>query len=205
MRAFPYRARLRLAAPLVAVAAVLACADETAVEPAAGMTRRRPMILHFAAGTPPLAANTAGVWVVKGRKASVELRLTSGATFATLDLDQRSLAARPDGTPIAPGDSVLITMSVDGTGAIEIGLAPGGLAFDARHRPRLAMYYAVAGADYDQDGDHDGDDDRTEDRLGLWRQAAPGQPYAPSPGVTDKASKKVVGDLTGFSRYAIAY
>jgi hypothetical protein len=94
--------------------------------------------LHFlrpALTAPPLADRVVSFWAVRGQRRELRLmyRPAPGAVdsveFARFRVDDRSLVNRPDGTPIAQGDSILITLSVVDTLQLITEFQPAGLVF----------------------------------------------------------------------------
>ena len=75
-----------------------------------------------------------------------------------------------------------------------------------QHEPaELRMRYPEADRDNDDDGDVDEDDDDVEQRLRIWRQERIGDPWVQLSGSVSADLDEVRADLTGFTRYAIAY
>ena len=74
--------------------------------------------LRPAPGAPSIAAKTVSFWAVNGetRTGVIRYRKRPGAPASNrlvrLVVDKRSLVNRPDGTPIAVGDSILIRTSL---------------------------------------------------------------------------------------------
>jgi hypothetical protein len=99
---------------------------------------------------------------------------------------------------------VLVTIKVVDPALILFDLEPTGLQFSSAEPAELKIKYAEADDDYDDDGDDDEDDDEIELRLGIWRQENPGDPFVRL-GTLRGDDDDLEADLTGFSRYAIAY
>ena len=195
-----------LAASFLSVAA---CQDAQAPEVVSQAPRRSvqsaPTVLTFESGRPPLAnGGVTSMWVRSGHPADLRLTFVNGDEMAHLRLNPHSLLRYPDGRTFSMGDSVLITMQLAGDSML-VDFQPSGLAFDSRHPAKLTLSYQDVGDDLDQNGEHDNDDDQIENRLGIWHQPTLGAPLNPEPTVHDKGHKALVADITGFSRYAIAY
>jgi hypothetical protein len=195
-----------LAAILVAIAG---CQDAQAPDATLQLPRQStqaaPTVLTFDSGGPPLAGGgVTSMWVRADHPADLRLNLTTGEEVARLQLNPKSLLNYPDGRPFGHGDSVLITMRLAGDSML-VDFQPSGLVFDSRHPARLTLSYSKAGPDLDRNGKHDGDDDQIENRLGIWHQSNPGAPLDPEPTAHDRGHKALAADITGFSRYAIAY
>ena len=190
--------------------AVLSCTNETVtgteVRDASDLR-----LLHVAAGAPPLAATQATFWAVKGRESGVDLhyRPAAGSTDSTRFLEFRlgpgSLDRRPDGSLIAVGDSVLITLQVTDARHLVIDYQPSGLRFSADDKPRLKMYYSFCGDDLNYDGRVDAGDDAIANSLSIWQQEGVGQPWYRLASVVTKGTKEVNAQISGFTGYAIMY
>ena len=128
-----------------------------------------------------------------------------GEKFARIRIRQRSLAARPDGTPFGPNDSVLIVMKVVNPLELGVELSPSGIHFNASDPAELRIEYTETKGDLNGDGKKDGDDDKIEQKLALWRQEKPGDPLVKIGTVKTEGLKELKADLVSFSRYYIAY
>ncbi len=194
----------------IAAAAVAACNDSTGTR----VVQRNESDLSFlrtAADAPPLASFGASFWAVRGDERELRLsyrpRLgsTDSTEFLRLRISDASLLNLPSGLPIALGDSVLITVTVIDPARMIVELQPAGLVFARGEPAELEMRYREADPDYDDDGDVDADDDEIETRLSIWRQERIGEPWVQIGGDVRVDSDDVKADLTGFTRYAIAY
>ena len=194
----------------VAAAAVSACSDSTGTR----VVQRNESDLSFlrtAADAPPLASFGASFWAVRGedRELRLSYRPPAGSTdstdFLRLRIRDGSLLNLPSGLPIALGDSVLITVTVIDPARMIVELQPAGLVFARGEPAELEMRYKEADSDYDDDGDVDGEDDVIEGRLSIWRQERIGEPWVQIGSDVRVDTDEVRADLTGFTRYAIAY
>jgi hypothetical protein len=120
-------------------------------------------------------------------------------------VDAASLLSRPDGTPIQVGDSVLITVTIPDPALVQFQFQPTGLKFDPNVPAQLKVEYAEADRDYNEDGREDGADDAIKEQLAIWRQEQTGQSYYKVNTVNVAALDECNANLTGFTRYAIAY
>jgi hypothetical protein len=128
-----------------------------------------------------------------------------GEEYLRLRIDAQTLLARPDGTPILPGDSVLIHVSVVDPTRMLFDLEPSGLQFNPAQPAELKIHYDHAGGDFNDDGVVDGTDASIENTLAIWRQEHPGDPFVRLGSVLEVELEEVNVALTGFSRYALAY
>lgn len=195
-----------------AVLASLSCGDATA--PALSPSLRNPLDARFltaAPDAPPLSNTHASFYAVKGRNAGVDMWYqarpgTSDSTkFLEFRLGGASLDRRPDGTTIAEGDSVLITVDVIDPGHFIIAFQPSGLTFSAIDAPRLKMFFGASGPDLNRDGRVDSEDDALEQQLSVWRQEVANEPWIKVASAVVKEMKVVEAQLAGFTGYALMY
>jgi len=206
MRSHVRRARLGLAG-LALLLLTLAGCDSTGPEeqPEASLT-----IISRAASAPPLETNVLSFYAVRGedREGALFYQDESGGRgerFLELKFSDKSIVTGADGLPVAPGDSVLITITVVDAAKILFDFQPSGILFNPVERPELRIRYAEAEGDFDDDGDSDAEDAEIETRLAIWRQEAPGLPFLRLGTVRFDDLDEVEADLSGFTRYAIAY
>ena len=208
----PMRAQSLLLPMTLLAAGLLACSDSTG----GGGNTRPPSQLTFirlAPTAPVLCADSVGFWAVKGVGVEAALEFPeAGSTcagetedFLRLKLDAASLATLPNGTPIATGDSVFISIVWVGNDTIMFHLAPTGLTFDPAHPAKLKIEYGEAGDDLDEDGDTDAADAQVESEMSIWRQPTLSDDFVKLGTVKSEDTNEIEADLNGFSRYAIAY
>ncbi|MDZ4865160.1 MAG: hypothetical protein SGJ01_17205 [Gemmatimonadota bacterium] len=170
--------------------------------------------LHFLRATPaspPLADRIVSFWAVKGERRELRLmyRPAPGAVdsveFARLRVDDRSLVNRPDGTPLADGDSILITMSVVDTLNLIAEVQPAGLVFSPSRPARLWLKYGEADPDLNRDGLVNAADTALVLALKIWKQEQPGDPWQVLPSTVNLLELEVEADIPGFTRYAVSY
>lgn len=204
-----FRRLLVLAGALLGAAA--SCTDSTAP---AGDTERAATDLRLLAaphGTPPLATTTASFYAVKGRSSGVDIwyRPAAGRSDSSKFLEFRvgsnSLDRRPDGSAIAVGDSVSITLTVTDPTHFIIDFQPSGLKFADADQPTLKISFAACGDDLNYDGKIDATDAAMLSSLALWRQEAPFQPWFKLTSSVQTTLKEVDAQLSGFTGYALMY
>ena len=201
-----------MVAAALAAGVALGCASDTT-----GPIVRPPgqlNILHLATTAPPLWNRDTVITCVKGQGCEGRIFFQDsvgdpGEEFARLTLDQASLLRHPDGTAINDGDTVNITMSVVGD-SVMLEFAPAGLRFDPAHPAKLVIEYGEAGDSVPEDFNGDGTpgdagDDAIEQMLSVWREELPGDPFVKIGTAKIESLNEVEADLTGFSRYALAY
>lgn len=175
------------------------CSDSTA--PAGGRPPSELTFLQLKVTAQPLLANSVTFAACKGQEAQGQLFFNDGSDqegeeFARLKLDSQSLLAHPDGTPFAAGECVNITMSKDPSSTdVMVQLEPTGLKFDPSHPAELRLDY----------GEAEGVDPIVLAKVGVWRQEQASDPFVLIGSVIQTDLLKFRANLTGFSRYALAY
>lgn len=174
-------------------------------------------VLRLPLTAPPLCADSVGGWFHKGASGGPEeiaLQFEEegggcggGETedFLRLRLDRNSLASMPDGSPIEVGDSVFISVKWVGSDSVLFELKPSGLKFASNAKARLKIEYDKCGGDLNNDGEDDEHDDDIRQQLGIWRQEMLGEHFFLIGTGTIEGEDKIEADLTGFSRFMIAY
>jgi len=170
--------------------------------------------LHFlrvATGAPPLAATTASFWAKVGQGGGVDLWYrpkpgeSDSTKFLEFRVDGESLAQRPNGLAFAPGDSILVTVTVPDPTQLVVQFSPGGLKFSNEHAAKLKMFFAEVGDDINHDGNVDQEDGAAANQISVWRQEAVGQPWYKVFSAVLQDQKEVDASLSGFTGYALAY
>jgi hypothetical protein len=189
---------------------LLACSSNTEPPPPVVRDPTALNILQLAQNAPPLWNTQASFYAVRGEDREVRLFFQDslggqGEKYLRLRIDRASLLTRPDGTPFAVGDSILITVTVVDLQQILFDLQPSGLRFDPAEPAELDIEYGHAGDDLDKDGDVDAEDDRIETELAIWRQEVAGGVFEQLGSVKFEDLREIEVLLTGFTRYAIAY
>jgi hypothetical protein len=205
--------RLILAACMVTVA----CADSTSSDdntPGVPGGNLNTLLLPITA--PELCADSAGAWFHKRTSGGTEeIALTfpeeggdcSGETedFLRLQLERRSLATLPNGTPINVGDSVFISVKWVGSDSVMFRLSPSGLQFTPGDEARLKIKYDKLNGDLNDDGNEDEDDHEIERRLDIYRQEEGDTLWFPVGTVKIEEEDEIEAELRGFSRFMLAY
>jgi hypothetical protein len=205
------RPRSACAFAIAALAASLSCTESTA--PGAAEERAPTDLRLLAApyGTPPLASSQASFYAVKGKSSGVDIwyRPAAGrsdsAKFLEFRVGSNSLDRRPDGSVIATGDSVLITLTVTDPTHFIIEFQPTGLKFSPDDQPKLKISFAACGDDLNYDGRVDTADAAMLSSLSMWRQEGPFQSWFKVTSSVSTSVKDIEAQLGGFSGYAIMY
>ena len=207
------RARSRASLVAIALALALGCTSDGTPSPDSPGSEKPPaelVVARLAATAPPLEESTVSFWAIRGQGVEQKLYFLDaeggrGEEYLSLKLEDESLLSRPDGSAIAEGDSVLITITVEDPALLLFELQPTGLKFSTAKPAELKIRYAQADNDFNEDGEVDEQDDQIETILGIWRQEQPGQPFVRLGSVKVEEQQELEAMLTGFSRYAIAY
>ncbi|NNG15746.1 MAG: hypothetical protein HKM89_04635, partial [Gemmatimonadales bacterium] len=167
-------------------------------------------ILKLALNSPPVFNPVLSFWAKKGEQYEERIYFEDaqggqGDEYLRFRLDELSLETMPNGTPIALGDSVLITIRVVDPTRILFEFGPAGLTFNPLDPAELDLKYEEADDDFNEDGVVDQEDDDIEDILAIWRQENPGDDFIKLGSIVFEPLEDIEAELLGFSRYAIAY
>lgn len=186
----------------------LACSDNSGPEQIKPPADLR--VIRLPQSHPALYSDTVSFLAVAGQGTEAAIFFADegggqGDEYLRLKLNGQSLKARPDGTPFADGDTVTITLRVVSSDSILFQFEPSGLAFDSHHPAELKIRYAECHGDFNDDGHVGGDDSQILGQLAIWRQPLLTDPYTRLQSVRVEDEDGIEAELTGFSRYAIAY
>jgi hypothetical protein len=192
------------------LAGTTACSDSAAPP---GDDTRPPSelnLVHLDATSPPLLNADTSFYAVKGQDREVRISFQDvgggeGEEFLRLRVRPGSLLARPDGSPILAGDSVLITVRVVDPVNILFEMEPAGLTFSPAEPAELKIHYDHADHDFNEDGTINTVDDGIKAQLAIWRQELPTDPFVKLGSVNVEGLEEINADILGFTRYAIAY
>ena len=215
---------------LVAAVSVAACApdrlasvDDTAARSAALTPRTGgpsandavvdddPHFVAAAAGAPTIANPLVTFWAVKGRDTTVQMyyhSTTSGrdsTPFFSIRVRARSLWKRPDGSTIADGDSVQITLTLVDAERLIVDCQPSGLRFDPKDPARARMSFEFTDSDVNDDGRVDAADTALTKTFAIWRQETTDAPWYRQLSNLSFGAHEVETDVGGFTSYAIAW
>ncbi|PYP22264.1 MAG: hypothetical protein DMD53_03295 [Gemmatimonadetes bacterium] len=149
---------------------------------------------------------TATFWAVRGEERSLQINYFSvtgdtSSPFLRLVVDDPAYV--PGLGDLAPGDSVLMTVTIDPSN-IKVTLEPTGLLFG--NPAQLQVWYGGAGGDLNGDGVVDDADAWIEAQLlGMWyREGADGS-WTAMPAAQSLADKSFTSALPHFSEYALCW
>jgi hypothetical protein len=168
-------------------------------------------LVTVALTAPSLAQKVVSFYAVRGqtREGVVWYHAKPGRPDSTklvrLKVPKGALATRPDGSTIAPGDSLLITMTVTDTTSGIVDMQPSGLVFASGSPATLTIWYLEADHDFNHDNVIDSTDARIKASLSVWMQELSTDPWQQLRSVNDTTGEEAETDITGFTRYAVAF
>ncbi len=149
---------------------------------------------------------TATFWAVRGEHRAVQINYlsvtgdTSSWFLRLSDVDPAYVPGRGD---LAPGDSVLITVTIDPDN-IKVSLEPTGLLFG--DPARLDISYGGADGDLNGDGVVDESDAGIESQLlGLWYREGGDDRWTRIPAAQSLSDKSFTSALQHFSQYSVSW
>jgi hypothetical protein len=172
-----------------------------------------PTINAAGGGLSNLSAYQVSFWAARGEERSIQIDYLdtdstgqqTSSPYLRFNVPQNALLARPDGSSIAVGDSVLITISVDSTEMVA-HLEPSGLRFHSTQPAELSVWYDGADPDLNTDGSVNTTDDYIEQNdLGIWVQLDPADPWDWVASQHTLNTKLFQASLEHFSAYVISW
>lgn len=193
---------------LVAIGAlVVACSD------ASGPAQQR-LDLNFlrpALTAPQVANPVVAFYAKKGQdvEAIMWYRKHAGrpdsTEFMRFRLQDNSLLARPDGSAFAPGDSVLITITLADPQRLIIDMQPSGLRFSPVKPAELKLSFEEADEDLNEDGVVNEADGAIVGQFAIWKRERSGDPWLKLGSLVEIGTHEVKAFINGFTGYAIAW
>ncbi len=165
-------------------------------------------IVHVAPDAPPLEGAEVSFWMVRGQRSEVEIRYVAAVGYngkcLRLVIPAEAPLRHPDGTPIAPGDSVFVTVRVLDTERFLFEVAPAGLTLNPAFPAQLEIRYRWMADDVNGDGKVDEEDERVANSFGIWEQNRSNLRWSGLPTTRQSDVEEVRASVTLFTRYALA-
>jgi hypothetical protein len=164
--------------------------------------------LHFlrlSAAAPQLQSTVVSFFAVRGQDREIRVRFKNGEDFLRFRVFANSLSERPDGTAIANGDSVLITITITDPTKLQADFQPAGLKFSSANPARLQFEFGEADKDLNEDGVVNGTDTSLIPQISTWRQEVAGGEWLKVGSLVEIEINEVQADILGFTGYALAY
>jgi hypothetical protein len=209
--------RYLMSLTLVLVAA--GCTDQTGPSPAAvpvplAAVVPPPLpgthILQQSPAAPRLQTYQVSFWARRGTQTTVfvNYRRRPGQWFPDPFLRFRipinGLVAGAGGVPLARGDSVRITLTID-TVSFNVDFQPSGVLFSTSSPAQLAIWYQDANPDLNGDGIVDATDQALKDQLAIWYRGSKAGPWKQVWSKNDSSQEVVTAALYHFSQYAVCW
>ena len=165
------------------------------------------VFIRAAANAPPLDSLQVHVWAVAGenRQAVISYKKVGnygGDICLEFKIPGNGLWKRPDGSVVAKGDSVLITITVVDPDLFNFRFEPSGLQFRPDHPAELRVSYKWANPDFNGDGKADDKDTRFD--FGMWKQETDASGWVENGSIKDIDLEELRADIRSFTRYALA-
>ena len=207
----------RYAKPLILVLVAAACSDQTGPSPtalqmplAAVASPTGTHILQQAATAPRLQTYQMSFWAKRGTQTTVfvNYRRRPGQwlpdPFLRFRIPINGLVAGAGSVPLARGDSVRITLTID-TVFFNVDFQPSGVLFSSASPAQLAFWYENASPDLNGDGVVDATDQVLKDQLAIWYRGSRTQAWRQVWSKNDPSQEVVTAALYHFSQYAVAW
>ena len=193
---------------LATVLLVAACDDDSTgpVEDNSNLTFLEP-----APTAPELGVQTVTFNAVQGQDTEriMWYRKRPGSTDSSkvlrLRIDKDAQIVRPDGTPLAAGQSVAITITIIDPVRLIADFQPAGLQFLGSEVADLTMWYDERDHDFNDDGVIDASDSLIEQTLAIFRRESRTAPWVKLTGDIQIEFDEIEAEISGFTNYVIAY
>jgi len=194
------------------------CADGIGPQPAAvtpplyDMTVSSPgtHVLRQAPTAPRLQTYQVSFWARRGTQTTIFVNYcrTPGEwlpdPFLRFRIPINGLVAGAGGVPLARGDSVRITLTIDSV-LLNVDFQPSGVVFSKSSPAQLAIWYQNANPDLNEDGVVDAIDAALKQQLAIWYKSAKADPWRQLWSKNDVTLELVTVALHHFSQYSVAW
>lgn len=197
---------------IMAIVVLASCGDGSPSAPDPSVqTEAQLRFLRPAPGT-ALSRDSVSFWAVagRGREASLYFRPRAGSTdssrFLRFKIESDTRLRRPDGTLVANGDSIRITIRVLDFSRLITRFEPSGTKFE-RDLAELRLDFGSADGDYDDDGDDDAADDAKVSSFAIWKQERVGLPWTRLTSLVEISGnqREVKAEIGSFTNHAVAF
>lgn len=199
------------------VAAAVACGsdpvDPGPNAPTPGDTSFSVRFLRAAAGAPAIANPVVTFYARRGvdREAFMYYRPRPGGggndstVFVRFRVPRDALLSRPDGTPFAAGDSILITITLADPQHLAVDFQPAGLRFSPSDPAKLKLSFLETDEDVNDDGVVNNDDLAARNLFAIWKRETLSSPWIRLASIVSTGSHEVEATVSGFTSYIIAW
>jgi hypothetical protein len=199
--------RPRRLTTLAAALVLAACSDDpTGTEDNSNLTFLQPEPT-----APQLGLQTVTFNAIQGQDTEVILwyRKRPGSTDSSkvlrLRIDDDAQIVRPNGTPLSPGQSVSITITIVDPIRLIAEFQPAGLQFQGNEVADLTMWYLERDHDFNDDGVINATDTSIEQTLAIFRRESRTAPWVRLTGDISIEADEIEAEISGFTNYVIAY
>lgn len=166
--------------------------------------------LTATSGPPTVSTAPVSFWAVAGQDRSASVYYSDSTTnsnhrFLRLRIRPRTQMNRPDGSIVAQGDSILITIQVTDPVSLVAHFEPSGMQFSGHDPASLTMYFADTDHDYNHDGVINSADTAIANTFSIFHQAFAGAPWTKLTSVVSVGLDEITASIPGFSNYVIAF
>jgi len=204
--------------PLTFVLVAAGCTDQTGPSPTAVPVPLAALvppppgthILQQSPTAPRLQTYQVSFWAKRGTQTTVfvNYRRRPGQwlpdEFLRFRIPINGLVAGAGGVPLARGDSVRITLTID-TVSFNVDFQPSGVLFSSSSPAQLAIWYQDASPDLNGDGVVDATDQALKEQLAIWYRGSRTQAWKQVSSKNDTSQEVVTAALYHFSQYGVAW
>jgi len=165
------------------------------------------VFVRAADNAPPLDSLQVHVWAKAGENRQALIRYQKVGSYGgdvclEFKIPGDGLWKRPDGSVVAKGDSVLVTITVVDPKLFNFRFEPSGLQFRPDHPAELRVSYKWADRDFNGDGREDDKDTRFD--FGFWKQETDASDWIQTGTVKNADLEEMRAEIRSFTRYALA-
>ena len=192
---------------LAALLALASCKDDS-IGPG---DDSNPTFLSPDPSAPPLGAQTITFDAVQGQDTEVFMWYrkrpdrTDSSKVLRLRIKDDAQIVRPNGTPLMPGQSVSITITIVDPVRLIADFQPAGLRVLGSEVADLTMWYDERDHDFNDDGVIDAADAAIEPTLAIFRRERVTAPWVRLTSDVVIETDEVEAEISGFTNYVIAY